>query len=89
MIGRQEKIGKHLTADEAENVVKLIETAGQNASREVFKRWLMQHECHADVTVIDGKTYRFIVAKRDRAGLNVSQNLFSVYPDWLIVNLAG
>jgi len=53
------KIGEHLTADEAENVVRLIEAACQNASREVFKRWLMQHECHADVTVIDGKTYRF------------------------------
>jgi hypothetical protein len=53
------KIGEHLTADEAENVVKLIEAASQNANREAFKAWLMQHECHDDVTVVDGKTYRF------------------------------
>jgi hypothetical protein len=53
------KIGEHLTVAEAENITRLVEQAMQNASREVFKSWLMQHECHADVTVIDGKTYRF------------------------------
>ena len=53
------KIGERLTADEAENVVKLIEEASQNAGREVFKAWLMQFECHGKVIVIDGKTYRF------------------------------
>ena len=53
------KIGERLTAVEAENVVKFIEEASQNAGREVFKAWLTQHECHDDVIVIDGKTYRF------------------------------
>ena len=48
-----------MTGDEAENITRLVEQAMQNAGREVFKQWLMQHECHADVTVIDGKTYRF------------------------------
>ena len=56
------KIGERLTSDEAENVVRLIEEASQNAGREVFKAWLMQFEWHDDVTVIDGKTYRFIVS---------------------------
>ena len=53
------KIGERLTADEAEKVVKLIEEASQNAGREVFKAWLTQFEWHDDVTVVDGKTYRF------------------------------
>jgi len=53
------KVGQQLTADEAENVVQLIEAASQNAGREAFKAWLMQFECHDNVTVIDGKTYRF------------------------------
>jgi len=52
-------VGEHLTADEAEGVVKLIEEASREASREVFRQWLMQFECHTDVIVIDGKTYRF------------------------------
>ena len=53
------KIGKQLTADEAENVVSLLEDVSQAANREAFKEWLMQFECHKDVIVIDGKTYRF------------------------------
>ena len=53
------KIGERLTADEVEIVTKLVEQKLYEAGREVFKAWLMQHECHADVTVIDGKTYRF------------------------------
>lgn len=52
-------IGQILTSDEAEKVVQLIEEASQNASREAFKAWLMQHECHDDVIIIEGHTYRF------------------------------
>jgi len=52
-------VGKRLTADEAENVVKLIEDAVQTAGREAFREWLMQSECREDVIVIGGKTYRF------------------------------
>ena len=52
-------IGQKLTADEAEDVVKLIEEAAREASREAFRQWLMQFECHTDVIVLDGKTYRF------------------------------
>jgi len=52
-------IGEKLTASEAEDVVKLIEVASREASREAFKAWLMQFECHDDDIVIDGKTYRF------------------------------
>jgi len=40
-------------------VVKLIESASREASREAFKAWMMQFECHTDAIVIDGKTYRF------------------------------
>ena len=52
-------IGQKLTADEAEDVVKHIEAASREASREAFRQWLMQFECHTDVIVFDGKTYRF------------------------------
>ena len=52
-------IGQHLTVDESKNVVKLIEQATQEAGREAFQAWLIQHECHENVILIDGKTYRF------------------------------
>jgi len=52
-------IGQNLTADEAEDVVKLIEEVARESSRATFRQWLMQFECHNDVIVIDGKTYRF------------------------------
>ena len=52
-------IGQHLTGDEAEKVTQMIEQATQEAGREAFQSWLMQHECHEDVTLIGGKTYRF------------------------------
>ena len=38
-------IGKNLTADDAENVVQLIEEASRKASCEAFRQWLMQFEC--------------------------------------------
>ena len=60
------KIGQRLTADEAENVAKLIEQKGQEASREAFKQWLLQFECDEDVIVVDGKKYRFkMVAEKE------------------------
>ena len=52
-------IGEQLTADEAEEEVKLIEQASREANREAFRQWLMQFECHENVIVLDGKTYRF------------------------------
>jgi hypothetical protein len=52
-------IGEKLTADEAEEVAKLIEYVSRAANCEAFKQWLMQFECHEDVIVVDGKTYRF------------------------------
>jgi len=48
-----------LTADEADEVVKLIEHASRATNCEVFRQWLMQFECHEDVIVVDSKTYRF------------------------------
>jgi hypothetical protein len=60
------KIGERLTADEVEIVTKLVEQKLYEAGREVFKAWLMQHECHADVTVIDGKTYRFKIVSEKK-----------------------
>ena len=53
------EIGKHLSADEAENVMRLIEEATQQAGREAFKQWLEQFECDADVLEVEGKKYRF------------------------------
>jgi len=35
------KIGEQLTADEVENITRLVEQAMQNAGREAFKAWLM------------------------------------------------
>ena len=60
--GKAGKVGRQLTADKAENVVKLVEQKVHEASCEVFKAWLTQHECHDDVIVVDGKTFRFIVS---------------------------
>jgi hypothetical protein len=53
------KIGRHLTADEAKNVTRLMEQELQTSGREAFKPWRLQFACHNDVIVIDGKTYRF------------------------------
>jgi len=58
-------VGQNLTADGAEDVVKLVGEAAQKASREAFRQWLMQFECHTDVLVSGGKTYRFkLVAEK-------------------------
>ena len=60
------RTGKHLSADEAENVIKLLEQRLQEAGREVFRQWLLQFESDADVIVVDGKTYRFkMVAEKE------------------------
>ena len=67
-------IGQKLTDDEAEDVVKLIEEAAREASRKAFKAWLMQFECHTDVIVAGGKTYRFKM---------VSEKIFQVFTNWL------
>jgi hypothetical protein len=52
-------VGQILTADEAEDVAKLVGEVAREVSREAFKAWLMQFECHTDVIVIGDKTYRF------------------------------
>jgi len=59
-------VGPNLTADDAENVVKLIEEASRKASREAFRQWLMQFECREDVIVLNGKTYRFKLASEKK-----------------------
>ena len=40
--GKAGIVGQNLTADDAENVVKLIENASRKAGREAFWQWLMQ-----------------------------------------------
>jgi hypothetical protein len=52
-------IGKHLTADEAEEVAEHLRNAANDACREAFKQWLLQHECQDDTMIVNGKTYRF------------------------------
>ena len=53
------RLGKNLSADEAENVVMHLEEALQETGREAFKQWLLRFESDADVLVVNGKTYRF------------------------------
>ena len=53
------RLGKRLTADEAENVVRHLEAQLHEVGREAVKAWLLQFESDAEVLVIDGKTYRF------------------------------
>ncbi len=53
------RLGKHISADEAENVVSHLEKAFHEAGREAFKQWLLRFESDADVLVVHGKTYRF------------------------------
>jgi hypothetical protein len=50
-------IGNHLTASEAENVTRLIESATQEAGCEAFQAWLMQFECHDDATFGYGNVF--------------------------------
>ena len=60
------RTGKHLSADEAEKVIQLLEQRFQETGREVFRQWLLQFESDADVIVVDGKTYRFkMVAEKE------------------------
>jgi len=59
-------VGKDLSADEAEKTTQLIKQATQEAGREAFKMWLLQFECHTDVLVHEGKTYRFkMIAEKE------------------------
>jgi hypothetical protein len=59
-------IGQRLSADEAEAVVEHLRCAASEACREAFKQWLLQHECHDDTIVVNGKTYRFkMVAEKE------------------------
>lgn len=53
------RLGKPLTADEAEYVVRHLEEQLHEVGREAFKAWLLQFESDADVLVVDGKTYRY------------------------------
>lgn len=53
------RLGKRLTADEAEHVVRHLEEQLHEVGREAFKQWLLQFESDAEVLVVDGKTYRF------------------------------
>lgn len=60
------RLGKTLSAAEAENVVLHLEEMFQEAGREVFKEWLLGFESDADVLVVDGKPYRFkMVAEKE------------------------
>ena len=52
-------IGTHLSADEAENVVDYLQCTANDACREAFKQWLLQHECQDDSIIKNGKTYRY------------------------------
>ncbi len=60
------RLGKTLSAAEAENVVLHLEEMFQEAGREVFKEWLLGFESDADILVVDGKPYRFkMVAEKE------------------------
>jgi hypothetical protein len=60
------KLGKRLSAAEAELVVEHLRSAANETCREAFKQWLLQHECQDDTIIVDGKVYRFkMVAEKE------------------------
>ncbi|HBT76341.1 MAG TPA: hypothetical protein DEB39_05310 [Planctomycetaceae bacterium] len=60
------RLGKNLSAAEAENVVMHLEEALQEAGREAFKQWLLGFEFDADILVVGRKTYRFkMIAEKE------------------------
>ena len=63
---RQGELGKHLTTDEAEQVVKHLQTASNTICQEAFKQWLLLHECYDETIIIHGQLYRFkLVAEKE------------------------
>jgi hypothetical protein len=63
---QQGELGKHLTADEAEQVVKHLQTASNTLCQEAFKQWLLLHECYDETIIIHGQLYRFkMVAEKE------------------------
>jgi hypothetical protein len=55
-------LGQRLSADEAESVVEHLRNTANEACREAFKQWLLQHECQDDTIIVNGQLYRFKMA---------------------------
>jgi hypothetical protein len=56
---KQGELGQHLSGDEAEQVVKHLRNASNTLCQTAFKQWLLQHECHDETVIVNGKLYRF------------------------------
>jgi len=53
------KLGQHLNADEAEQVVEHLRQTTSELCREALKQWLLQHECQNETILVNGKIYRY------------------------------
>jgi hypothetical protein len=56
---KQGELGQHLSADEAEQVVKQLRNTSNTLCQVAFKQWILLHECHDETIIVNGKLHRF------------------------------
>jgi hypothetical protein len=53
------ELGSRISAEEAVNVCRYLQECANEAIKIALLAWLLQHECHDDIVIRDGKNYRF------------------------------